>query len=274
MDHTLTVQTCLQYKFPLPLSIQNFLLQGDGNDYFHSEDCCFVCGPYTKHHVASPVITLLRNLLSLSAISMRSLVMFIHVSLCSCASIQSTKFWQRRHMFNTSWRIVWQLPTEIPTCNAIWSTDFLLSLLTVCGTWLTFALSVDIDGWPLHTSSSTLWHPSWKHLCQTHTCDVFIALSPYASCNMFHISAGDFRSQTQNLIFVHCSITAIFNCDVTSHTLKKQISAIMPSEVMKWHNYFCDDVMHGANLRQKFPWCSNSCKLHKQIPGTFCSYYG
>jgi hypothetical protein len=24
--------------------------------------------------------------------------------------------------------------------------------------------------------------------------------------------------------------------------------------------------MHGANLRQKFPWFSNSCKLYQQIP--------
>lgn len=48
-----------------------------------------------------------------------------------------------------------------------------------------------------------------------------------------------------------------------THTLKKQISAVMPSEVMKWHNCFSDDIMHSANLRQKFPWCSNSCKLHE-----------
>jgi hypothetical protein len=27
----------------------------------------------------------------------------------------------------------------------------------------------------------------------------------------------------------------------------------MPSEVTKCHNYLCDDVMHGANLRQNFP---------------------
>ena len=57
----------------------------------------------------------------------------------------------------------------------------------------------------------------------------------------------------QNLIFVHCSITAIFNCDMTSDTLTKQTSAVMPSEVMKWQNYSYDDVMQDANLRQKFP---------------------
>lgn len=84
MDNALTVQTCLQHKFPLPLSTQNLLLQGGGDDYFHSEDCCFVCGSYTKHRVASPVIMLLRNL-SLSAISMRSLEMFMFLCVCAPA---------------------------------------------------------------------------------------------------------------------------------------------------------------------------------------------
>lgn len=166
-------------------------------------------------------------------------------------------------MFITSWRIVWQLPTEISTSDAIWSIDFLLSLLTIYGTCLTFALFVDIDGWPPHGSLSTPSHPTRKHLCQTHIWYFFIALSPYTCCNIFHISAGDFCSQTQNLIFVHCSTTAIFNCDMTSDTLKKQTSAVMPSEVMRWQNYFYDDVMQGANLRQIFPWCSNSCKSYQ-----------
>jgi len=40
---------------------------------------------------------------------------------------------------------------------------------------------------------------------------------------------------------------------MTSDTLKKQTSAVMPSEVMRWQNYFYDDVMQGANLRQIFP---------------------
>ena len=40
----------------------------------------------------------------------------------------------------------------------------------------------------------------------------------------------------------------------------------MPSEAMKWQNYFCDDGMHSANLRHKFPCCGNSCKLYQQIP--------
>jgi hypothetical protein len=192
--------------------------------------------------------------------------MLIHVSLCLCTSIQSTKCWQMWHMFNTSWIIVWQLPIAIPTSDAIWSTDFLLLLLSISGTCLTFALFVDIDGWPIHGSLSTLSHPSWKHLCQSNTSDCFIALSPYTCCNMVNVSAGDFCSQTQNLIFVQCSITNIFNCDVTSHTLKKQTRAVMPSEAMKWQNYFCDDGMHSANLRHKFPCCGNSCKLYQQIP--------
>jgi hypothetical protein len=176
--------------------------------------------------------------------------------------------------FNTPQRIVWQLPTEIPTFDAIRSTDFLLSLLTISGTCLTFALFVDIDGWPLHGSSSTLSHQSWKLLRQLQTRHFFIAVLPYTCCNMFHVSAGDFWGQTQNLIFFTLFYYSHFQlwCDLT-YTLKKKASVVMPSEVMKWHDYFCDDVMHGANLWQKFRRCSNSCKLYQRIPGTFWSYY-
>ena len=63
MDTFLTVKKAYSITFPLSLSTQNLLPQVDG-DYFHSEDCCFVCGSYKKHHVSSPVNMLLRNLLS------------------------------------------------------------------------------------------------------------------------------------------------------------------------------------------------------------------
>jgi hypothetical protein len=63
--------------FLLSLWIQNFLLWGDDND-LHSEECCFVWGLYKKHHASFPVIMLLREL-SLSAISMRALEMFIYI---------------------------------------------------------------------------------------------------------------------------------------------------------------------------------------------------
>jgi len=38
---------------------------------------------------------------------MRSQEMLIYAPLCSGASIQDTKYWWRRNMFNTSCRIVW-----------------------------------------------------------------------------------------------------------------------------------------------------------------------
>jgi hypothetical protein len=38
------------------------------------------------------------------------------------------------------------------------------------------------------------------------------------------------------------------------HTLKKQTTAVMPLEVMKQQNYFCNDIISGANLRDRnFP---------------------
>jgi len=58
---------------------------------------------------------------------------------------------------------------------------------------------------------------------------------------MVNVSTGDFCGKTQDLIFIRCSVTGIFNCTVTSHILKKQTTIVMPLEVMKWQNYFCDD---------------------------------
>ena len=61
----------------------------------------------------------------------------------------------------------------------------------------------------------------------------------------------------------------LFNCDVTSCPLKKQTAA-----VMKWRNYFCDDIMSDANLQDRtFPHSASSCKLYQRILGTFWSRY-
>jgi len=43
----------------------------------------------------------------------------------------------------------------------------------------------------------------------------------------------------------------MFNCDVTLCPLKKQTAAVMSLEVMKWQNYFCDDIMSDANLQDR-----------------------
>ena len=78
MDDALAVKKTSSITFSLSLSTQNFLLRvGGGGDDFQSEDCRFVCASYRKHHVLSPVIMLLRNFLSLSAILMRSPKMLV-----------------------------------------------------------------------------------------------------------------------------------------------------------------------------------------------------
>lgn len=62
------------------------------------------------------------------------------------------------------------------------------------------------------------------------------------------VSTGDFCSKIQNVIFIHCSSTDSFNGDATSSRWKKQTTAVMPLEAMKWRNYFCDGVMSQAIL--------------------------
>jgi hypothetical protein len=57
---------------------------------------------------------------------------------------------------------------------------------------------------------------------------------------MINVAAGD--------LLIHCSGADIFNYSVTSCTRKEQTTAVMPLDVMKWRNYFCDDVMSGNNL--------------------------
>jgi hypothetical protein len=102
------------------------------------------------------VILLLRYLLSLSVILMWSPavpthVFFVQMSAFEVPNVDTCCVW------SAHWRIrvLWQLPTEIPPSDTIFSTDLLLSLLTVSRTCLAFASYVD-DVWPLLGSSSTL----------------------------------------------------------------------------------------------------------------------
>jgi len=61
-----------------------------------------------------------------------------------------------------------------------------------------------------------------------------------------------------------------------THTLKKQTTAVMPLEVMKQQNYFCNDITSGANLWEHAAILqiitANSYELYLQILGTFWSY--
>lgn len=90
-------------------------------------------------------------------------------------------------------------------------------------------------------------HVHHRGVYASHKIDFFISLSSQTCCNMVNVSTGDFCSKTQDLIFTCCSITGIFNFNVTSHTLKKQ-TTVMPLDIMKWQNYFCDDNMSADKL--------------------------
>ena len=219
MDDALAVRKTSSITFPLSLLTQNFLHRGGGSDDFHSEDCHFVCASYRKHHVLSPEIMLFFVFIShIDEVTKNS-----RVSFCSCINIWGTKCWQTRQMFNTSWRILWQLLTEILPFDVVWFTDFLLSLLTIYYRCSTFASFVDVDGRPLRGSSSMVSRPSWERLCQSYTWEFFIALSLHAYCNIVDVSACDLCSKIQNLLFVRCWITGIFNSDATLYTLNKQL---------------------------------------------------
>ena len=57
---------------------------------------------------------------------------------------------------------------------------------------------------------------------------------------MINVAASD--------LFIHGLGADIYNYNVTSCTLKEQMAAVMPLDVMKWRNYLCDEVMSGTNL--------------------------
>ena len=228
------------------------------DDDFHSGDCWFVCGSYKKHHVSSSVIMLLWILLSLSAVSLRSSEILIHVSFYLGVSIRGAERWQTLHTFNTSWRILWQLQAEIPTSDAVcpqiffchfsWSlshAEHLLHLLTLMG-----------DHCADHCQHSCVHHGS---VYAWHTPEIFPLLChpPYACCNMINVAASD--------LFIYCSGADIFNYSVTTCTLKEQTTAVMPFDVLKWRNYLCD-VMRDTNLWDRpFP--------HASIPVNYTSEF-
>ena len=76
----------IQQNLFCSLSTQDFFLQGC-DDSFRSEDYCFACGSNRKHHVSSGVSLLLRNLLPLSDVLMKSPEVPTYVSFCSDVSI-------------------------------------------------------------------------------------------------------------------------------------------------------------------------------------------
>ena len=112
-------------------------------------------------------------------------------------------------------------PAENPTSSAVWSTHFQLSLLTISPTRKTFESIIDADGGH-YEGHGQKFHVHHGCFYATHKPDPFyIALSPYAFHNMVNVSGGDFCIKTQNWIFVHSTISDIFNCAATIRTLNK-----------------------------------------------------
>jgi len=109
-----------------------------------------------------PVIMSSRNLLSFSDRRMMSPEMLIRVSFCSGVSLPGTKWWQKRRMFNTSWRILWQLPTEISNllCNLVHRFPTVTSHNLVHAGHLLHLLTLMGDHYADHRQNSRAHHGS------------------------------------------------------------------------------------------------------------------
>jgi hypothetical protein len=148
--------------------------------------------------------------------------LLIRVSFCTGVTIRDTKCWLRWCMFNTSWRILWQLLQKfkpllefgphLSLCHLSLSLAH-VDICFICWRW-----------WKTTSgSSSKLSRLSCKRLCQSYAWEFFIALSLYAYCNIVEVCACDFCNKIQNLLFVRCYSTDIFNADATLCTLNKQL---------------------------------------------------
>ena len=254
MDDALAVKKTSSITFPLSLLTWNFLLWDGGGDDFQSEDCHFVCASYRKHHVLSPVIMLLTNFLSLSAILMRSpkmlVFLFVQAPAFEVLNVDkqgacSTHRDEYCDNFLQKFYSLMQFGSQISFCH-------FSQYITHTRHLLHFLMLMD-DHSACHCQHS---RRLWKHLCQSYSTDFFIPLPPYTCCNMVNVSAVDFCTEHKIwymyiYTYVHCSFVNMFNSDVTSCPLKKQTAAVVPSEVMKWQNYFCDDIMSDANLQDR-----------------------
>jgi hypothetical protein len=103
------------------LTCHRFFFLGNDGD-FQVADCRFSCGSYRKHHILSHVMIWLRNVPSLSALSIRSPQMLMQSSRWSCVETRGALCWVTRDTFRSSDRILWQVPWLIPAAAAILST--------------------------------------------------------------------------------------------------------------------------------------------------------
>ena len=140
-------------------------------------------------------------------------------------------------MFNTSCRIPRVLLTEIPTSDAVWSSDFLLSLLTTSRI-RTFASFIDVDedhcAQPPTLASGMDAFMLGMHL------RFFRCFSPYACCYMLMsplvIPAAKHKICYSLFSYKHFHLWR----DLTQ--TRKETIAPMPSEVTKWRKHIRDEV--------------------------------
>ena len=150
---------------------------------------------------------------------MRSLEMFMRVYFCSGVGILGTTCSQTWRMFTTSGRIPWQLPTEIPTNDAIWSTDFLVSLPTIHRTRSTLLHLLVLRASTTGIIVNTLVSNMQAFMLFIHLKFV-IVLSLQPCCKMVNVSSGDFcRKKILNSYILQ---VVIFNINKTTRTINKQ----------------------------------------------------
>jgi len=167
---------------------------------------------------------------------MRSPKMFVRLSFCSDVSIRGTTCSQTWRTLNTSRRIPWQLPTEIPTTDENLVHSFLLSIPTIHRTRSILlhllALRASTTGIVVKTLASNMQvFVPFIHL------EFFIALSLHPCCKMVNISAGDFCKK-KILFSSCCHFQHQHDHTHNKQTNKQKTNTVMPLEFIKWRNYY------------------------------------
>jgi len=195
MDNELAVKNS-NMTFPLPCRLENLCRVDDDDDFYSYWRSA--CRSYRKHHVSSPVILFLRNLLSLPEISIISPEILIRVFFHFRASASEVPNADESSACSTCHE---EYCDDLLQKFQPLSTDFFLSLSHNISHTIDICSIFDADRQILHVSSSALSRLSWKRLCQSYIWDVSFIMSQYACCKMVNNSSGDFCSNTQNISF-------------------------------------------------------------------------
>ena len=198
-----------QRDLSFPVSTRNFCIEL----MMMVSTAFFFCRSYKKRHVSSPVIMFLRDFLCLPDLPIMSPEILFRISFIFgrqhsiCELLTKAAHVQHviKNAVTTSYR------------NTILWSSSVYRFPSVCPYNLSHTIDIcsifNVGRQLLRVLSSRLTRLSWKRICQSFIWDFFFTVSPYACCNMVNNSAGDFCSNTQNIILVHCSITDIFYCD-------------------------------------------------------------